>query len=251
MNEKEYVKLHSKDFKKDSAETFNNMLRARSDLESTWKGQLESNKESLLNFWYNKLSEKLRTQILDKSRLNSQQLAVQYGIIDDSITEIIPELTENYYHKIRTEFHNWVENVLESTLDGDIRFIEERYRVLTDNGVELPVVKLTRKATQQIRQYDRPHETIWWFAVLRRLILSVFVLEIIQNCNELGILAAAKQMKTSNTLQTKPTGSKSECAFCRKQITCKSCSRCSAIWYCGRECQVADWKRHKQDCSPK
>lgn len=29
----------------------------------------------------------------------------------------------------------------------------------------------------------------------------------------------------------------------------QKCSRCKQIFYCSKECQVADWKRHKKDCS--
>jgi hypothetical protein len=31
-------------------------------------------------------------------------------------------------------------------------------------------------------------------------------------------------------------------------IECKKCSRCTQVYYCSRECQVADWSRHKPDC---
>ena len=26
------------------------------------------------------------------------------------------------------------------------------------------------------------------------------------------------------------------------------CSRCRAAWYCGKECQLADWQSHKKGC---
>ena len=28
----------------------------------------------------------------------------------------------------------------------------------------------------------------------------------------------------------------------------KMCSRCRKVWYCGKECQASDWKKHKIDC---
>lgn len=38
--------------------------------------------------------------------------------------------------------------------------------------------------------------------------------------------------------------------FCVKTENLQACSRCRAVLYCGRECQVADWKRgHKNVCA--
>jgi len=38
--------------------------------------------------------------------------------------------------------------------------------------------------------------------------------------------------------------------FCFETKNLQSCSRCRAVLYCGRECQVADWKRgHKNVCA--
>jgi hypothetical protein len=44
------------------------------------------------------------------------------------------------------------------------------------------------------------------------------------------------------------------CRNCDKHETLNGaklmkCQRCKAIYYCNRECQVADWKRHKKMCS--
>jgi len=41
------------------------------------------------------------------------------------------------------------------------------------------------------------------------------------------------------------------CALCGEQgAGFKRCSRCKQAWYCGAECQNADWKRHKKRCAP-
>ena len=42
-----------------------------------------------------------------------------------------------------------------------------------------------------------------------------------------------------------------KCAKCKKQLVdSKLCSRCKHVSYCCRECQQADWKKHKIVCEP-
>ncbi|KAL7546866.1 hypothetical protein ACHAWF_010192 [Thalassiosira exigua] len=43
---------------------------------------------------------------------------------------------------------------------------------------------------------------------------------------------------------------KRSCAKCKVNFEDNgyACSRCKAIWYCGRDCQVAHWRIHKSDC---
>ena len=45
-----------------------------------------------------------------------------------------------------------------------------------------------------------------------------------------------------------------QCFQCHKTVTGKKklskCSRCQAITYCGKECQLGDWARHKYNCIP-
>ena len=36
--------------------------------------------------------------------------------------------------------------------------------------------------------------------------------------------------------------------ICCKKDGIMICSRCKIIKYCSKECQVADWKRHKTEC---
>lgn len=38
-----------------------------------------------------------------------------------------------------------------------------------------------------------------------------------------------------------------KCQLCAKP-TVSCCNRCKKMWYCSRECQVADWSKHKPNC---
>ena len=39
------------------------------------------------------------------------------------------------------------------------------------------------------------------------------------------------------------------CAYCHvPNVGTHRCSRCHAQFYCGRDCQLADWRNHKADC---
>ena len=51
-----------------------------------------------------------------------------------------------------------------------------------------------------------------------------------------------------------PVTDRQSCYKCQKSVTGKmklsKCSRCHAITYCGKQCQVADWPRHGWNCVP-
>lgn len=40
------------------------------------------------------------------------------------------------------------------------------------------------------------------------------------------------------------------CGRCGASDNLQTCRRCGLVRYCGRECQVADWKEHKKTCQP-
>lgn len=44
---------------------------------------------------------------------------------------------------------------------------------------------------------------------------------------------------------------KNPCAHCQKSDASKICSRCRKVRYCGRECQISHWEKHKNECSKK
>ncbi|HIB77694.1 MAG TPA: tetratricopeptide repeat protein, partial [Flavobacteriales bacterium] len=46
-----------------------------------------------------------------------------------------------------------------------------------------------------------------------------------------------------------PEGADKCCVCCAKPGSSSRCSKCSAVLYCGRECQVQHWKTHKKSCA--
>ena len=42
-----------------------------------------------------------------------------------------------------------------------------------------------------------------------------------------------------------------KCVVCQKPNSRQRCARCRSERYCGRECQVNHWPKHKKKCQPK
>lgn len=38
------------------------------------------------------------------------------------------------------------------------------------------------------------------------------------------------------------------CRVCESKDGLRACARCKKVYYCSKDCQVSDWKRHKQTC---
>mmetsp|Transcript_2923 Transcript_2923/g.4231 ORF Transcript_2923/g.4231 Transcript_2923/m.4231 type:complete len:242 (-) Transcript_2923:147-872(-) len=65
---------------------------------------------------------------------------------------------------------------------------------------------------------------------------------------------AAKESAAQHNTHYKGKNAKQICAKCKLDgptmgVTLSVCSRCKNVYYCGRECQRADWKVHKKHCS--
>jgi hypothetical protein len=41
-----------------------------------------------------------------------------------------------------------------------------------------------------------------------------------------------------------------KCLNCGNDNATKKCNRCKSVWFCSKECQLANWKEHKKDCKP-
>ena len=38
------------------------------------------------------------------------------------------------------------------------------------------------------------------------------------------------------------------CRVCESKDGVRACGRCQKVYYCSKDCQVSDWKRHKRTC---
>lgn len=48
--------------------------------------------------------------------------------------------------------------------------------------------------------------------------------------------------------KAKQMGELETCRRCGRGSHCKRCAGCYLVWYCGKECQQADWAHHKDPC---
>lgn len=48
--------------------------------------------------------------------------------------------------------------------------------------------------------------------------------------------------------RTETTPPDKSCHWCRRHEKTRKCGRCKRVYYCGKECQVKDWKQHKRSC---
>ena len=62
--------------------------------------------------------------------------------------------------------------------------------------------------------------------------------------------ALLKHVKAVKLVKEMETEIRANCASCLSDLNGlgKKCTKCKSVYYCNKECQVNDWKRHKKEC---
>lgn len=82
-----------------------------------------------------------------------------------------------------------------------------------------------------------------WAAVARQQLEQHFRTDMAAVQEQARRLAAVYDLDKMAPLMTEET----KCGACGEPAG-KKCSRCKAVWYCGRQCQVKHWPTHKAHC---
>lgn len=90
----------------------------------------------------------------------------------------------------------------------------------------------------------------WKVAMLRTRISQRETLLVWRNLflKNYGLLDCPYPVIPLNPCQSRSRGS---CLICGKTYPIKVCTRCKSVWYCSREHQKTDWKKHKLECKAK
>jgi hypothetical protein len=90
----------------------------------------------------------------------------------------------------------------------------------------------------RIWENDLPKLSIWYLDIAALLIMKE-----IKNDNENGFFTMDDELLFKAGYKSKQMFN--TCVVCAKKGAWKKCSTCKKDYYCGKECQKTDWKRHK------
>jgi hypothetical protein len=181
---KEFLKDQSDEFKEDSKDVNEKLNKARADLEAKWTDN--SQRESLMSRWYRGMKEPNRQRLLMQAVQEITSLAQQYGLDRDSAVTLAPELfnSPEVMHKESFLIKEFANTAINRDFDEDIDAITDFFRLNAQMGQRPPTVRLVRNRTKKHVEYTNPKETIWWFAVQRRLLTCVFILSLLEQIRE-------------------------------------------------------------------
>ena len=110
-----------------------------------------------------------------------------------------------------------------------------------------------RFAVEECARYESDPGVQHWNAVRHILVL-------VRICPSFGLTLTNADEAMANVLAARrariefrvPQTTRSyACGSCGTAAAAQQCSRCKKAWYCGADCQLADWKAHKKQCKKK
>jgi MYND finger len=123
---------------------------------------------------------------------------------------------------------------------------EHRERCEYRQGIELGKLCTCGKGRPNAKFTAKEEWSEFASNVTRCAISPIFAAPFIEETRD-GTLDFLGVMRGTPLVGTGPVDPKS-CAVCTSTRDPKKCARCGEIYYCGKECQKADWKRHKGEC---
>lgn len=69
-----------------------------------------------------------------------------------------------------------------------------------------------------------------------------------RNVSKCAVHRASNLLKMNSSSSTEPDAVVNTCCVCFQTENLLRCSRCKSVYYCSRDHQRKDWKRHKQNC---
>jgi len=91
--------------------------------------------------------------------------------------------------------------------------------------------------------YEELSQQTDWKQLVETQLKSTFANDEEARRKEIQRLAETYCLDQYDEVNTKP-----KCEVCANEAPTR-CSRCRVAWYCSRQCQEQDWKRHKPACS--
>eukprot|EP00562_Extubocellulus_spinifer_P031574 CAMPEP_0178724432 /NCGR_PEP_ID=MMETSP0699-20121125/26106_1 /TAXON_ID=265572 /ORGANISM="Extubocellulus spinifer, Strain CCMP396" /LENGTH=439 /DNA_ID=CAMNT_0020375637 /DNA_START=935 /DNA_END=2254 /DNA_ORIENTATION=+ len=153
---------------------------------------------------------------------------------------------------------------LQTTVDFADRLLANSFASGT-GGLQESMVRATHYLKRAIENHELPAQfTVQYASFLRYISASYYPDYIIAPAGHnlmpealfwyrrAHAIPMSSTAPTIPSLETYDSSIKELCSFCYKRISTdkpKCCVECRAVYYCSRECQVADWKAgHKKDC---
>ena len=140
--------------------------------------------------------------------------------------------------KIRAHFHPRVLDALPALLDLQ-RYLEELSLISTPSS-KPPLI------LEQVPQFYTDLETKCrgkWADLAKKHYTDIFCMSKERLKKQADTFAATYDMDVMSELLSEPP----KCESCG-EAAAKRCSSCQSSWYCGRECQVKHWTKHKDTC---